>query len=90
MMYYHLAVLGSPTSTLAQSQSESFSEGKGCPGSELKRVAHIEGDDDGLPFLIEHSKQPKTLNRLQNSSCLWLNNIVIGILEHPHQLSKPH
>ena len=65
---------GFPTSTLAQSQSESFSEGKGCSDSELKRVAHIEGDGNGLPFLIEHSKQPKILNRLQNSSCLLLSS----------------
>ena len=51
----------SPTSTLTQSQSESCSEGKGCSDSELQRVAHIEGGGDGLPFLIEHSKQPKIL-----------------------------
>ena len=51
----------SPTLTLTQSQSESCSEGKGCSDSELQRVAHIEGGGDGLPFLIEHSKQPKIL-----------------------------
>uniref|UniRef100_A0A7N2RD75 Uncharacterized protein n=1 Tax=Quercus lobata TaxID=97700 RepID=A0A7N2RD75_QUELO len=66
----------SPTSTLTQSQSESCSEGKGCSDSELQRVAHIEGNGDGLPFLIEHSKQPKILSRLQNSSCLWLKNLI--------------
>ena len=71
-----------PTSTLTQCLSKS------CSDSELKRALHIEGD--GLPFLIEHSKPPKILNWLQSSSRWWLKNIVIGSLEHPHQLSKPH
>ena len=76
-----------PTSTLTQCLSKSCSVGKGCSDSELKRALHIEAD--GLPFLIEHSKLPKILNWLQ-SSCWWLKNIVIGSLQHPHQLSKPH
>ena len=86
---WYTTILQFPTSTLTQNQSESCSEGKRCSNSELQRVAHIEGDGDGLPFLIEHSKQPKILNRLQNPSCQWLKNTVIGSLEHPHQLSRP-